>query len=1026
MADNLKYFKDPPSKFRGAPFWSWNCKLDKELILRQIEHFRKMGMGGYTMHARTGLDTEYMGEEFIECIKLCAEKAKELNMEAHLYDEDKWPSGYGGGEVTKDKKYRYRYIVFTPDPPDGEKREPWVALIAHNGPENGERTLLAKYDVTIKDGYLDSYRLLKENETGDNVWYAYSVIPGDHPGFNGQAYVDVLNPEAIERFIETTHERFKEALGEDFGTVCPDIFTDEPETVLRNTFNEPYQQGPVSIPYTDAFDKKYTEKYGVSFFEHLPEVFWELPENKASIHRFRYHDFTSDLFAEGFSKTLGDWCGENGIKLTGHLQDEDRLANQTRSVGECMRHYPHYQLPGIDVLCNSREYSTAKQAQSVAHQTGAEGLTSELYGVTNWDFDFRGHKLQGDWQAALGVIHRVHHLAYMSMAGESKRDYPASIFYQSPWYDHYGYMEDYFARVITALTTGEPSVRVGVIHPIESFWLSYGVNTQTGLTREICDRHFGEVTHWLLENQVDFDYISEALLTTLDHKDGEGFTVGRMSYEAVIVPDCRTLRSTTVKKLNEFVSRGGKVIFMGQIPSLVDVAPSDEVARLAEKCTCIPFDARELMKAVAPFRDVEIKGGFGQRSGRYMYALREHNGDKILFVAQAHGTPNPDIPRFEDVVLEIRGTYSVKVMNGFTGDIADTDCVCENGKTYVKARIYDQDSLLLYLTKEEESFKGNSGHGDIRADWFELCPVNNVTGYELEEPNVLLLDQAKFRLSDGEWEGKEETLRIDNLCRRRVGYPTKPGSELQPWLLKEVADDGHTLALRFEFFSEIDVKDALFACEVQKNMKISINGEAVDMTPVGYFTDEFIKTFALPEIREGENVIEVTMDFTRRVNVEWCYLLGDFGVQLKGNSAYITKRPECIGFSDLVNQRMPFYGGNVKLYTEIEINEDGEYGLKMPKFRAPLITVTVDGGEEIPVALSPYTADLGFLKKGTHKLCVRVFGNRFNSFGPLHMADEGRGWIDPHVWRTNGDDYCCEYLVRRNGILTSPKLMKKR
>lgn len=53
------------------------------------------------------------------------------------------------------------------------------------------------------------------------------------------------------------------------------------------------------------------------------------------------------------------------------------------------------------MLYDSRELNTAKQAQSAVHQYGREGMLSELYGVTGWEFDFRGHKLAGDWQAAL-------------------------------------------------------------------------------------------------------------------------------------------------------------------------------------------------------------------------------------------------------------------------------------------------------------------------------------------------------------------------------------------------------------------------------------------------------------------------------------------------------------------------------------------------------------------------------------------------------------------------------------------------
>ena len=92
------------------------------------------------------------------------------------------------------------------------------------------------------------------------------------------------------------------------------------------------------------------------------------------------------------------------------MMEEPTLHSQTAALGEAMRSYRSFGLPGIDMLCDYREYTTAKQAQSASHQFGCPGVLSELYGVTNWDFDFRGHKLGGDWQAALGVTTRVPHL----------------------------------------------------------------------------------------------------------------------------------------------------------------------------------------------------------------------------------------------------------------------------------------------------------------------------------------------------------------------------------------------------------------------------------------------------------------------------------------------------------------------------------------------------------------------------------------------------------------------------------------
>jgi hypothetical protein len=130
----------------------------------------------------------------------------------------------------------------------------------------------------------------------------------------------------------------------------------------------------------------------------------------------------------------------------------------------------------MDLLVDRVEYNTAKQASSVSRQNGTRGTMSEIYGVTHWYFTFEGHKGCGDWQAALGITMRVHHLTWVSMAGEGKRDYPACIGYQSPWYKEYGYIEDHFARVGVAMTRGKAVTRVGVIHPIESYWLAFGPN----------------------------------------------------------------------------------------------------------------------------------------------------------------------------------------------------------------------------------------------------------------------------------------------------------------------------------------------------------------------------------------------------------------------------------------------------------------------------------------------------------------------------------------------------------------------
>ncbi len=56
---NPTEFHYPGAAWRGKLFLLWNGKLEKEEPLRQLHIIKEMGMGGFFMHSRTGLGTEY-------------------------------------------------------------------------------------------------------------------------------------------------------------------------------------------------------------------------------------------------------------------------------------------------------------------------------------------------------------------------------------------------------------------------------------------------------------------------------------------------------------------------------------------------------------------------------------------------------------------------------------------------------------------------------------------------------------------------------------------------------------------------------------------------------------------------------------------------------------------------------------------------------------------------------------------------------------------------------------------------------
>lgn len=1016
-----KIFRNPPCEYRAAPFWAWNCDLNKDLLLREIDQMKRMGMGGFHMHVRTGMSTTYLSDGFMQLIRDCVDKAKEERMRAYLYDEDRWASGAAGGYVTREERYRARYLLFTTVSYEQAEENP--ASVPVDSPRTGKGRLLARYAVRLNDeGELAEYRLLKDGQQADaaeTAWYAYLEIEKESPWFNNQTYVNTLDKKAIERFVEITHERYKEVVGNEFGGAVQSIFSDEPQFSRKTTLGFAGEKKDVVLPWTDDLPDTFRAAYGEELLAGLPELYWELPGGAVSLIRYHYHDHIAERFAEGFADTVGTWCARNGLLLTGHMMEEPTLKSQTAALGEAMRSYRSFQLPGIDMLCDWREYTTAKQAQSAAHQFGCPGVMSELYGVTNWDFDFRGHKLAGDWQAALGVTLRVPHLTWVSMEGEAKRDYPASIGYQSPWYTEYPMVEDHFARLNTVLTRGKAQVRLGVIHPVESYWLHWGPSEATALVRDEMDEHFQSLAQWLLYGLIDFDYISESLLPQQCEAGNAPLSVGEMAYDVVLVPDCQTLRATTVDRLESFVAAGGRLVFAGRIPELVDAKPSGRVKELAQRAECISFSKGAILSALDGVRFVDIRDDKGMRTTNLLHQVRAEGDTRYVFLCHGEKPENPDVCPREDIVLRICGEWKVRRMDTATGEIAPLHVAYEKGHTVLRYAFYAYDSLLIELTPGRAE-AGEDAPAEKKFDYYALWHPVEIA---LSEPNVLLLDTAQYAFDDEEnWRDEEELLRADDAFREELGYPLRKKEVAQPWVVPDEPITHH-LRLKFTVHSEMEIKAPQLALEKAESVEIAVNGCPVDNASVGWFVDESIKKVQLPDLPAGDSVIELTLPFGRRSNVEWCYLLGDFGVRVQGAEKTVIPPVRRLGFGDWTTQGLPFYCGNVTYKIPVRVEKD-TLTIRVPQYRGSVLGMEMDGVRQGDMAYAPYEYTFTNLQPGEHEVGITVYGNRVNGFGCVHNCDDSTSWFGPDCWRSEGVRWCYEYRLRKSGLLVSPQIEK--
>ena len=987
------------------------------------------------MHCRTGMNTEYLGDEFMDMVSDCNETAKQKDMLCWLYDEDRYASGFGGGYVTKDIQYRERYLLFTPCRQDGYEKDRETFQRKCRQGEEPKGYFVMAYRVRLTMGYLEGYVAEQEESIrcgdGETIWYAYLTVDEKSSWWNNQTYVNTLDKPALDRFIHITHERYYEKVGADFGKSIPAIFTDEPQFAEMENLNFAEEKKPVRLPFTDDFDESFQTAYRASLLEHLPEVIWEKGKETAATFRYQYINHLTDRFVEAYAANVGSWCENHNLALTGHMKGEETLRSQTVFTGETMRSLRHFHLPGHDVLSDQRDYPTTKMAQSVSRQFGRFGALSETYGVTNWDFDFRGHKMSGDWQAALGIAVRVHHVSWLSMEGEAKRDYPASINYQSPWYKEYPLIENYFGRVNAALTSGRPQVKVGVIHPVESFWMTFGPYDQTYEKQEALENQYRDLCGWLTFGQMDFDYISEALLAeeTNGAFDSQGFCMGEMRYQVILVPGCITLRESTVDRLLAFAGSGGKVVILGEAPVCMDGVFSEKVREFAGKCEVLTFEKGAVLKCLEPWRDVDVLLDSGGRADNLVYQMRQDEDGRWLFLAHGYEKVRDtfwsmvdceDYPYVENIHLRIQGEYDLTVYDAMTGETEKLQCTHRNGQTRAEWRLGVHDSLLIRLAPAAERQQGSGNAAEIREP---SSRIRLTQPFEVmrEEPNVLLLDKAEYRIDREPWQPEEDILKLDNICRRRFGYPPKEEAGAQPWTVKDEKGFPNVLSLRFAVDSLTDTWASL-ALESRDKTEIYVNGSLVEEESSGWFTDESIEVVKIPPLRRGSNTIELRMPYGEKANVESCYLLGDFGVEVFGKEKRIIPAPEKVVFGDLTRQGMPFYGGNLTYRCKFTA-PGGHMRLRAQYFSGPLLGAAVDGKRTGSIAFAPYEVDLGDLEAGEHLLEITAFGNRYHTFGQLHNCDRNYSWFASCSWRTKNDRWSDEYMLKELGILVTPELI---
>jgi hypothetical protein len=775
----LESFANPPAHYRVMPFWFWNHALDEDEIERQVREMHAKGVGGFFIHGRFGLRTEYMGDQWMRCIERACNVALELDMHVYLYDENPFPSGVAGGAAMKHVKHFNKFLD-----------------IARQPAASGETVLIA-----IPDGELLSAVALNLDDSsqvidltdhvtdGSLVWTAHDgrfeilvfvAAIARYRGFIYGSEPDYFETSLVDTFFSYTHERYAARLRPYFGNPIKGIFTDEPKIQCIYHMHE---DANTTAWFADLLDQ-FASDHGYDLKPNLACLVADCGPRTGKVRRDFWATVTHQ-YVERFFSRYRKWCEGHGIALTGHLFLEEGLYANTMYQGDFPRVLSEFHIPGVDHLALVAEshYGIGQLPESItrthgqkivsstAHSNSADRVLSETFGCCGWTLSMEHMKWIVDWQMSLGVNFLCPHAFYYSLAGVRKTDAPPSQFYQATYWSRYRLFADYAARLSYALSQGKHRAQVALLYPGSGFRSEWAPGRPGRLDTMIAE-YFDTYCAYLVKEHIDYDILTEETLARAAVHDQQLLLEGE-SYELLIMPPTTAISHDAALRIREFVEDGGKVMATMLLP--VEDANGEKHGEVSSVFAALFGREPEVLRQSAASGDLphkvgmqaHIDGAFFVESpapDRLVPRLRDFvskaikpevsarwNGSECHDISYVHRVlDNGDIFFFansadepREVLLSVRCDLAPHMMDLETGSVvALPNCTQRGSRTILLHRFEAHGSLMVYFGNQPALTVGTRTAGEAGRE-IALGPEWQ---FRIEQPNCLTLRDWTFHI----------------------------------------------------------------------------------------------------------------------------------------------------------------------------------------------------------------------------------------------------------------------------------------
>lgn len=455
------------------------------------------------------------------------EACRELNLRVWIYDERGYPSGSAGGLVLE------------------------------------------------KNPALEAQELILD-PTSDKKFRIRPSYEGTHACNNfheARRYINLLDRDADNAFIQVTHDAYAKICSADFGKMIEAFFTDEPSMMACN-LGQLSEEVRKNVPVRDPLDPTVTRQPAVPWVHDLPELFqqkygYDITEKVGSLFagssdsdkkvRREFWALVSELLETRFFGALEKWCGEHNLASSGHVLWEESLLFHPALNGNALRNLQRMQIPGIDILSSNPGNAfggytvTASLAASAAKLNGTRRVMTE---VSDFSEQMSAQKRSATldemrataaWQFALGVTDFTLYYS-RNRSGDDYKRYC-----------------DYVGRLGFLLAPAKRVTRIALYYPIYDLWTWYrpeaekpSLDKQPEIVKTIV-QSFSDVTSEMVRDGASFCYVDHNHLQQAQIK-GKQLSLPKVNFDALVIPAVDEIPAGAQKTIDAFQAAGGTVI----------------------------------------------------------------------------------------------------------------------------------------------------------------------------------------------------------------------------------------------------------------------------------------------------------------------------------------------------------------------------------------------------------------------------------------------------------------------------------